>query len=153
MCELQLGVICFALENTHNFTYRADKIEIFTNHSPLVGLSKKCLDDIPNPRITSLFDKISHYNFQMKHISGEEDVPADVLSRLHTCTSEIQDINHFVPVQTIKVAAVQTRCGSLRVARDLIEMASRATEDADYQELIRIIEAGVNFECLCEQME
>ena len=40
MCELELGAICFALENAHNFTYEADKIEIFTDHSLLVGLSK-----------------------------------------------------------------------------------------------------------------
>ena len=125
MIELEFRTICFALENVHNITYGADTINILTDHSPSVGLSKKCLDEIPKPRITSLFNKISHYNYQIKHISGEENVPTDVLSRLPTCTAEFQDINHFVPVQTITVADMQTRSGSLRVAWDLIEMAPR----------------------------
>ena len=76
---MELGAICFELENPHNFTYGADKIEILTDHSRLVGLSKKCLDEIPNPRLTLLFNKISHYNFIIKHISGDSNVPADVL--------------------------------------------------------------------------
>ena len=71
-----------------------------------------------------------------------------MLSRLPTCTSELQDINHFVPVQTVTVAAVQTRSGSLRIARDLIDMAVRVMEDKDYQELIIKIETGVDFDKL-----
>ena len=35
------------------------------------------------------------------------------------------------------MAAVQTREGKLRIARDLIERAARAAEDEDYQELIK----------------
>ena len=71
-----------------------------------------------------------------------------MLSRLPTLSSEIQDINHLIPVQTITVAAVQTRSGMLRIARDLIKMATRAMKDEDYQELIRKIETGTNFEKL-----
>ena len=51
----------FMLENVYNFTYGADTIKILTDHSPLIGLSKKCPDEIPNPRITALFNQISHY--------------------------------------------------------------------------------------------
>ena len=63
---------------------------------------------------------------------------------------------------TITVAAVQTRTGGLQVARDLIEMAARAGEDQNYQELIRKVETGVNFDKLekrqstqgiCREME
>ena len=128
---MELGAISFTLENAQNFTYGADKIKILTDHSPLVGLSKKCLDEITNPKLTSLIKKISHYNFQIKHISGENNVPADVVSRLHTCTSELQDINHFIPIQTITIAAVQTQGGIFRIARDLIKMAARTADDKD----------------------
>ena len=147
---MELGAICFALENAHNFTYGADNINILTDHSPLVGLSKKCLDEIPNPRITALFNKISHYNYRIRHIKGDKNVPADVLSRLPSHTNELQDISHFIPVQTITIAAVQTRSNSIRIARDLIEMAAKAREDRDYQDLIKKIEEGVNFKTLPE---
>ena len=139
------------MENAHNFTYGVDTIKILTDHSPLVSLSKMCLDEIPNPLITSLFNKISYYNFQIKHINGEDNIPVDVLSRLPICTTELQDINHYIPVQTITIAAVQTRSGKLRIARDLIELAARAVDDEDYQERIRKIESGTNFEKLPEE--
>ena len=67
-----------------------------------------------------MFNKISHYNFQIKHINQEDKIPMDVLSRLPTFTTELQDINHYIPVQTINIAGVQTRSGKLRIARDLI---------------------------------
>ena len=38
MCKLELGNICFALEDAHNFTYGADNMENHTDHSLLVGL-------------------------------------------------------------------------------------------------------------------
>ena len=49
------------------------------------------------------------------------------------------------------MAAVQTRSGKLRIARDLIEMAARATDDEDYKKLIRKIESGTNFEKLPQE--
>ena len=55
MTELELEAICFTLENANNFTYGANTIEILTDHFPL-----KCLDEIPNPRISFPFNKISH---------------------------------------------------------------------------------------------
>ena len=75
-------------------------------------------------------------------------MPADVLSRLPSYSTELQDINHFIPVQTITIAAVQTRSASIRIARDLIDMAARATEDKDYQELIEKIEKGTELDKL-----
>ena len=78
MTELELGVIIFALDNAHNFTYGTDLITFYTHLAPLVGLLKKCLDEVPNPRLTSLFEKIIH----IKHIRGEDNVPACVQTRL-----------------------------------------------------------------------
>ena len=40
MCKLEWGAICFALVNTHNFPYGADKIEILTDHPPWLDYQK-----------------------------------------------------------------------------------------------------------------
>ena len=48
----------------------------------------------------------------------------------------------------VAVAAVQTRSTSVKIARDLIDMAARAIEDEDYQELVKKIERGVEFDKL-----
>ena len=97
-----------------------------------------------------MFNEISHYNFQIQHISGENNIPADVLSRMPNTSAELPDVDHFIPVQIVEIKAVQTRGGKLRISRDLVEMADRAKKDDDYQELIRKVTGGVNFENLEE---
>ena len=126
MTKLEMDGIVFALESAYNYTYGADEIVVLTDHASLVGLSKKCLNEIANSRLTSLFDKVSHYNFEIKAIKGEDNLTADVLSRLAHKMAEIPDINNYTPVQTVKVKSFQTRNGKLRIAHDLVEMADRA---------------------------
>ena len=84
-----------------------------TDHQSLVGLSNKCLDEIQNPRLTSLLDKIAHYNNRIKAIKGRENVPADVLSRMTNTLAELPDVDHFPPVHIVEIKAVQTRGGKL----------------------------------------
>ena len=142
MTKFELGAICFALQNAHNFTYRANTIEILTDHSPLIGLSKKCMDEIPYPRITSLFNKISHYNFQIKHISERT-------TSLPMCYPDSQPVqqNSKTSTTTCKYRPSPLQL-SKQEARNLVEMAARAQDEEDYQDLIRKIEAGTNFEKL-----
>ena len=87
-----------------------------TDHQSLVGLSKKCLDEIQNPRLTSLLDKIAHYNYRVKAIKGKENVPADVLSRMPNTRADLPDMDHFIPVHVVDIKAVQTRGGKLRIS-------------------------------------
>ena len=117
MTELELGAVVYGLQSAYNFTYGADKIQVMTDHQSLVGLSKKCLDEIQNPRLTSLLDKIAHYNYKIKAIQGKNNVPADVLSRMPNTRAEFPDVDHFIPVQVVEIKAVQTRGGKLRIAR------------------------------------
>ena len=128
--KLQLGAIANALKNAYTFTYGADKINIFTDHASLVGLAKKCLDNIPKT--------MAHYSYHIRHINGEDNIPADMMSRLHHDTTEMPDVDHYAPVKHIEEKAVQTRShmGAIKVAKDLIDMAERAKEDEDYKELI-----------------
>ena len=118
MTELEMGAIVYALQSAYNFTYGAEEITIMTDHASLVGLSKKCLDEIANPRLTSLFDKVAHYNFKIKAIKGKDNVPADVLSRMPNTMAELPDVDHFIPVHIVEIKAVQTRGGKLRISRD-----------------------------------
>ena len=86
----------------------------------MVGLSRKSFTDIENPWLMSLFEKISHYSYQLHHIPGKENRPADVLSRLGHEACEFPEIPSHIPVRT--VSAVQTR-SSIRVAKDIVDMA------------------------------
>ena len=100
--------------------------------------------------MTSLLDKVAHYNYKIKAIKGKENVPADVLSRMPNTLAEFPDVDHFIPVHIVEIKAVQARGGKLRISRDLVEMTGRAKKDEDYIELIRKVTTGVNFENLEE---
>ena len=60
---------------------------------------------------SSLFEKIAHYNVNIKHIPGEDNVPADILSRLAHSSSELQDIDYYIPVKPVEIFVVQIRNG------------------------------------------
>ena len=90
-----------------------------------------------------MFKLIDHYNFELTHIPGKENIPADVLSRLDHTTREMPDIPSHIPAQEIR--AVQTR-QSTKITKDLEEMAIRGEEDEEYRRLIKAIEDGENFE-------
>ena len=81
MCEIEMAAVVYSLINAKHLTYGANDIRIYTDHQPLIGVSKKCFDDIDNPRLAKMFELIAHYNFDLTHIPGKENVPADVLSR------------------------------------------------------------------------
>ena len=55
MGELEMAAVVYGLTNACHFTYGAQDIQVFSDHSPLVGLSCKCLDDIENPCLMALF--------------------------------------------------------------------------------------------------
>ena len=145
MAELEMAAVVYGLTNAGHFTYGAQNIQVYSDHSPLVGLSRKALDDIDNPRLMSLFEKISHYSFQIHHIPGKVNRPADVLSRLGHETCEFPEVPSHIPVRTI--AAVQTRSG-IKIAKDLVDMSVRALGDREYVELMEHIKTGTDLSML-----
>ena len=92
MCEIEMAAIVYALVNAKHLTYGANDIRIYTDHQPLIRVGKKCFDDIDNPRLVKMLELICHYNFELVHIPGKENIPADVLSRLDHTTREMPDI-------------------------------------------------------------
>ena len=121
-----MAAIVYALTNAKHLTYGANNIRVYTDHQPLIGVGKKCFDDIDNPRIAKMFELICHYNFELVHIPGKENIPADVLSQLDHTTREMPDIASHIPARAIR--AVQTR-KSTNVTKDLEEIAIRGQED------------------------
>ena len=102
-----------------------------------------------NPWFIKMFDRISNYNVDVKHIVGKDNIPADIMSRLPDKSRDFPEIASHVPLRSIE--AVQTRSSSVRLARDLISMAGRARDDPEYQKLISSISKGVDLETVSDQ--
>ena len=54
--------------------------EVFTDHKPLVGLTKK-LDNVDNQRITAMLISTSEYSYTMSYLPGKKNILADYGTR------------------------------------------------------------------------
>ena len=86
----------------------------------------------------------THYDYTLIQIVGKSNMPAEVFSRLDHITTEMPDISSHVPVRSIR--AVQTRQSSMKVTKDLEEMAIRGHNNKHYQQLMDLIKHGTNFQ-------
>ena len=78
--EKKLLAVVFALKQFH--FYRAGlRIEILTDHEPLLGASRNVLQR-SNPRLDRLFDQIIFYDLKWTYILGKTNYLPDYLSRL-----------------------------------------------------------------------
>ena len=73
------------------------KIEVWTDHRPLVGVFRKDIHTLENPRLMRMREKLMHYNMDVKWFEGKTHFIADALSRAPVfapCTEveEIEDV-------------------------------------------------------------
>lgn len=76
--------IVFGLENFSKFLY-GYPIKIYTDHKPLLGIFNKraCLKTgIVAARLQRYLDRIAHFDFEVFHRVGSQNLDADCLSRL-----------------------------------------------------------------------
>ncbi|KAK7588127.1 hypothetical protein V9T40_005372 [Parthenolecanium corni] len=82
LCSFDLEMLAIT-ETCQFFRYYllGKKFTIFTDHQPLTFQHRFT---IPSPRLARLISKLSEFNFEIKHISGKENIIADFLSRYPT---------------------------------------------------------------------
>ena len=88
-----------------------------------MGVSKRCFNDIDNPRLAKMFELICHYDFELIHIPGRANITADDLSRLDHTPKEMPEIRSHIPARSIRTE--QTRQATTKVGKDLEEIAIR----------------------------
>lgn len=79
-----------------HFSYFLDgrTFEVFTDHRPLTYALRKSTDT-QSPRVSRQLAHISQYDCELKHISGDENVIADVLSRtVFSVSQKIQNVDY-----------------------------------------------------------
>lgn len=76
--EKELFAICVAVEKYHQFIY-GRKIEIETDHKPLITIIKKDINKI-SWRLQRMVVKLMKYNVDVKYVPGSKLYIADYLS-------------------------------------------------------------------------
>jgi hypothetical protein len=83
------------------------KFEVWTDHRPLVGVFRKDIHALENPRLMRMREKLMHYNMDVKWVEGKTHFIADALSRAPVfapCTEveEIEDVINCSQVRKIE---------------------------------------------------
>ena len=110
--ELEMLGICYACEKCSFFIEGLPSFEIVTDHLPLIGVIRKDLRDVVNPRLHWFREKINHLNFVVSYLEGKHNIVADALSR-NPLDGTFQDME---PPSHMDVARKTTN-GTMSVAR------------------------------------
>ena len=68
---------------------------VFTDHAPLVGLERKNMCNIKNPRVIRLLEKIAGYRIKIEHIRGSTNLCMHALSRQPMASCKAKDVPRF----------------------------------------------------------
>ena len=72
----------WALESTRHYSLGNPKLLIATDHKPLLKiLGDRKLEDIANPRLLNLKEKMLRWKFEIIHVPGKIHIGPDTLSR------------------------------------------------------------------------
>lgn len=83
--EIEMLAVVWAIRKCHIYLMGMKMFTIKTDHRPLISiLDKQTLDQLPNPRIQRLREKILIYKFTTEWIRGKDNLITDALSRYPT---------------------------------------------------------------------
>ena len=70
-----------ALLRSKFYLHGRQSFKVWTDHKPLQGVFAKELHRLENPRLMRMREKIAHFNFELKWVTGKNHYIADALSR------------------------------------------------------------------------
>ena len=144
--ELETLAIATACERFHQYIY-GQRVEINTDHKPLVAIFSKPLNDCP-PRIERLRLRLQRYDLHLTYVPGKENYTADTLSRLPNQAKVYSITEADVQVHVEGIMAT-----TLVSDRKKTEIKHEMEQDTSMQKLIKVIQAGWPDErqaCSCE---
>ncbi|PIK42442.1 hypothetical protein BSL78_20701, partial [Apostichopus japonicus] len=124
--EKELLALIFGLERNHQFTY-GRKIKLWTDHKPLVSISKKQITTAPK-RLQRLLLRLVQYDVDIVYKPGKEMYLADTLSRAFLqneersaveVETESVNIIDFLPVSKATRKQIQDSTNSDPVCQNL----------------------------------
>lgn len=99
--EKGMLAICEAVKKYHHFLYGRSKIEVQTDHKPLVSIMTKNIANIHNARLQRMRLKLIKYNLKVKYVPGKEMYVADCLSRSYLKDKVFDDPDLVEVVHTL----------------------------------------------------
>ena len=131
--ELEMLAVVWAIKKCHVYLFGMKNFTIRTDHRPLLSiLNKQTFDQLPNPRILRMREKIQAFNFTVKWIKDKENIISDAPSRSPAEDNEQNGEEIYV----LSVIHYDTTDPILK------EVEQYAEDDPDYQLLMKYIVEG-----------
>ena len=150
--EQEMLAIVWATRKCQNFLRGAQHYDVITDHRPLLPiLNSKGLNDIENPRLQRLREKLTPYNFTASWKKGKDHAIPDALSRFPVDQPTEEDEEAELEIEgTIKyivssaIQCIQTSAENNTDGDQMIEMILKAAnQDAEYTKLRETISFGL----------
>ncbi len=135
--ELEMEGVKWGMLKCDFFVRGLQHFTVITDHKPLVGVFKKNLVDVDNPRLQRQREKLLAYNFTVEWCAGKDHMIADALSRapvFPACKEDEEEDD----------AEDHEVC--YRVAEDpkMQMLFDSAAEDAIYKKVVAALRSGVD---------
>ena len=136
VCELEGLAVQWAALKCKYYLAGMPHFTVLTDHQSLVGLFKKDLSEVQNPRLLKYRENLQGYTFTAVHIPGQMNIVADMLSRNPVWPAEPSD------------EADRELCQVLNAMEDskdplLDPLLKAAADDQEYQSLLEAIRGDV----------
>ena len=102
--DKELLAIVFACEKFHQYIF-GKRVQVETDHKPLVNIFKKSLNDCPL-RLQRMLLRLQQYDLQVEYKKGAELYVADALSRAY---QEIEPSDNLISTDRLKQLQVETQ--------------------------------------------
>ena len=151
MIELELLAVVWAMQKCKLYLLGISKFNLIVDHRPLVPiLNSKGLDEIENPRILRLKEKLMPFSFHAEWKKGKEHLIPDALSRSPVADPDDddheleKDLTGRMEVKVNYTAAELRDDNYTDNTRDLIleDLKEAARVDDEYQALRELVRVG-----------
>ncbi len=128
--ELECLAAQWAMDKCSFYLKGCPSFKLITDHRPLVGIFKKPMHQIQNPRLQTLRGKMSGYNFETQWKPGKHHQIADALSRAPVDKAENEEAD------TVIVSTLTTGNPAIEFIRNAAEF------DEEYQQIVQALKTG-----------
>ena len=159
MIELELLAVVWAMKKCRVYLVGLNNFRLMVDHNPLLPiLNSKGIDEVENPRIIRLKEKLTPYKFKAEWRKGKDHKIPDALSRSPVTDPDDEDlaleaeltealeyrINAMMTAPDTSINDEDNSSSYMDNTRDLIleDLVTAANEDPQYQELRALIANG-----------
>ena len=141
--ELELLAAQYAMKKCRHFLLGCPEFALTVDHKPLLGIFKKDICDIENPRLQNLRMKMTRFNFKANWSAGKEHLIADCLSRhpVFRPKGGSAHVNRVISARTLLLTQKPT-------CEDLLK---HALVDEEYLALLHTLKSGETLDKLHRQ--